>query len=81
MSPTTNPAAVGRQIFWHMWVGGDPTILYNITGYGLNGLLFEIQRKTRVTINFNWKISVAWVRTLHKQNFGLGKKFWIFLQK
>ena len=67
-----------RQIFWHRWGGGDPTILYYITGYGLNGLLFEIQRKTRFPINFNWEISVAWVRTLHEQNFGRGKRSGFF---
>ena len=30
----------------HSWGGGDPTILYNTTGYGLNGLFFEIQTET-----------------------------------
>ena len=40
MSPTTNPAAVAHTDFLHSWGGGDPTILYNITGYGLNGLFF-----------------------------------------
>ena len=58
---------------FHGYVGGDPTILYNTTGYGLNGLFFEIQTETRLTINFNWEISVAWVRTLHEQNL-VGKK-------
>ena len=81
MSPTTNPAAVATQIFLHSWGGGYPTILYNITGYGLNGLFFEIQTETRFPINFNWEISVAWVRTLHEQNLGWDKKVWIFLQK
>ena len=36
----TNPAAVAHTDFLHSWGGGDPTILYNITGYGLNGLFF-----------------------------------------
>ena len=49
-----------------------------ITGYGLNGLLFEIQRKTRFPINFNWVISLAWVRTLHEQNFGRRKRSGFF---
>ena len=40
MSPTTNPTAVADTDFLHSWGGGDPTILYNITGYGLNGLFF-----------------------------------------
>ena len=52
MSPTTNPAAVAHTDFLHSWGGGDPTILYNITGYGLNGLFFEIQTETRFPINF-----------------------------
>ena len=30
----------GAHRFLHSWGGGDPTILYNITGYGLNGLFF-----------------------------------------
>ena len=58
--------------------GGDPTILYNITGYVLNGLFFEIQTETRFPINFNWEISVAWVHTLHKQNLGWGKRSGFF---
>ena len=53
-------------------------ILYNITGYGLNGLFFEIQTKTRFPINFIWEISVAWVRTLHEQNFVQGKRSGFF---
>ena len=72
------------RIFWHKWGGGDPIILYNITGYGLTGLFFEIQTKTRFPINFNWEISVAWVRTyLTRAKFGLGKKVWtlLFLEK
>ena len=47
MSPTTNPAAVADTDFLHSWGGGDPTILYNITVSGLNGLFFEIQTETR----------------------------------
>ena len=74
MSPTTNPTAVATRIFLHSWGGGDPTILYNITGYGLNGLFFEIQTDTRFPINFNWEISVAWVHTLHEQNLGWEKR-------
>ena len=66
------------RIFLHSWGGGDPTILYNTTGYGLNGLFFEIQTETRFPINFNWEISVAWVRTLHEQNLGWGKRSGIF---
>ena len=62
----------------HSWGGGDPTILYNITGYGLNGLFFEIQTETRFPINFNWEISVAWVRTLHEQNLGWEKRSGFF---
>ena len=81
MSPTTNPAAVADTDFFAQLGRGDPTILYNITGYGLNGLFFEIQTETRFPINFNWEISVAWVRTLHEQNLGWEKKVWIFLQK
>ena len=45
MSPTTNPAAVATRIFLHSWGGGDPTILYNITGYGLNGLFLRYRQK------------------------------------
>ena len=71
----------GAHRFLHSWGGGDPTILYNITGYGLNGLFFEIQTETRFPINFNWEISVAWVHTLHKQNLGWGKRSGFFLQK
>ena len=66
------------RIFLHSWGGGDPTILYNTTGYGLNGLFFEIQTETRFPINFNWEISVAWVRTLHEQNLGWEKRSGIF---
>ena len=62
----------------HSWGGGDPTILYNTTGYGLNGLFFEIQTETRFRINFNWEISVAWVRTLHEQNLGWEKRSGFF---
>ena len=68
----------GHGFFLHSWGGGDPTILYNITGYGLNGLFFEIQTETRFPINFNWEISVAWVYTLHKQNLGWGKRSGFF---
>ena len=78
MSPTTNPAAVAHTDFLHSWGGGDPTILYNITGYGLNGLFFEIQTETRFPINFNWEISVAWVCTLHEQNLSWGKRSGFF---
>ena len=53
-------------------------ILYNITGYGLNGLFFEIQTDTRFPINFNWEISVAWVCTLHEQNLSWGKRSGFF---
>ena len=66
------------RIFLHSWGGGDPTILYNTTGYGLNGLFFEIQTETRFPINFNWEISVAWVRTLHEQNLGWEKRSGFF---
>ena len=58
--------------------GDDPTFLYNITGYWLNGLFFEIQTDTRFPINFNWEISVAWVRTLHEQNLGWEKRSGFF---
>ena len=79
MSPTTNPAAVAHTDFFaQLGGGGDPTILYNITGYVLNGLFFEIQTETRFPINFNWEISVAWVHTLHKQNLGWGKRSGFF---
>ena len=44
MSPTTNPAAVADTDFLHSWGGGDPTILYNITGYGLNGLFLRYRQ-------------------------------------
>ena len=53
-------------------------ILYNITGYGLNGLFFEIQTDTRFPINFNWEISVALVHTLHEQNLGWEKRSGFF---
>ena len=56
-------------------------ILYNITGYGLNGLFFEIQTDTRFPINFNWGDFCSMGTTLHEQNLGWGKKVWIFLQK
>ena len=45
MSPTTNPAAVAHTDFLHSWGGGDPTILYNITGYGLNVFFFRYRQK------------------------------------
>ena len=66
-------------MFLHRWGGGDPTILYNITGYGLSGLFFEIHTKATFPINFSWDMSVAWVCTLHEQNYGRGKKVSIFL--
>ena len=50
------------RIFVHSWRGGDPTILYNITAYGLYSLFVEIQTKARFPINFKWEISEAWVR-------------------
>ena len=78
MSRTTNPTAAADPDFLAQVGRGDPTILYNITGYGLTGLFFEIQTKTRFPINFNWEISVAWVRTLHKQNLGWGKRSGFF---
>ena len=79
MSPTTNPAAVAdTDFFAQLGEGVTPTILYNITGYGLNGLFFEIQTETRFPINFNWEISVAWVRTLHEQNLGWEKRSGFF---
>ena len=78
MSPTTNPAAVADTDFLHSWGGGDPTILYNITVSGLNGLFFEIQTETRFPINFNCEISVAWVCTLHEQNLSWGKRSGFF---
>ena len=53
-------------------------ISYNTTGYGLSSLFFEIQTKATFPINFSWEISVAWVRTLHKQNFGRGKRSGFF---
>ena len=81
MSPTTNPAAVAHTDFLHSWGGGDPTILYNITGYGLNGLFFEIQTETRFPINFNWEIFCSMGTYLTQANSRLGKKVWIFLQK
>ena len=49
-------------------------ILYNITGYGLNGLFFEIQTDTRFPINFNWEISVAWVPYPYTSKIWVGKK-------
>ena len=71
-------SAVAHTDFLHSWGGGDPTILYNITGYGLNGLFFEIQTETRFPINFNCEISVAWVCTLHEQNLSWGKRSGFF---
>ena len=43
MSPTTKPAEAADTNFLHRWGGGDPTNLYNTTGYGLTGSFFEIQ--------------------------------------
>ena len=40
MSPTTNPAAVADTDFLHSWEGGDPTILYNITGVWVKWFIF-----------------------------------------
>ena len=61
MSPMTKPAEAADTDFLHRWGGGDPTILYNTTGYRLSGLFFEIQTWATFPINFSWEISVAWV--------------------
>ena len=65
----------GRGFFSTVGEGGDPTILYNITGYGLYSLFVEIQTEARFPINFKWEISEAWVK------FWSQKKVWIFFQK
>ena len=84
VSRTTNLAApdVADADFFHSWRGGEPTILYNITAYGLYSLFVEIQTKVRFPINFTWEIFEAWVRMyLTQVKFWSRKKVWIFFQK
>ena len=86
--PDAFPDVTGRPIrpqwrtrsFLHSWEGVTPRSYTIYTGYGLNGLFFEIQTETRFPINFNWEISVAWVRTLHEQNLSW-EKVSIFLSR